>query len=91
MNINNNVNNVRWLASQKGEQVLVVDNYIFSKSGKNKTNPNICYWNCAFFKTTGCTAKAVTELQNLSDFRGQHDHPNSESEIRDRVLKVCQH
>jgi hypothetical protein len=25
MNINNNVNNVRWLASQKGEQVLVVD------------------------------------------------------------------
>jgi hypothetical protein len=50
MNINNNVNNVRWMASQKGEQVVVIDNYIFSKSGKKQEKSEHMLLELRFFQ-----------------------------------------
>lgn len=79
--------NVQWLTSTKGQPLLVVDDYMFHKNGKGK-NPDVLYWICASNGRTGCTVRATTDRQNLSDLRGVHCHVNDASGIRDSELKV---
>lgn len=79
--------NVQWLTSQKGQPMLVVDDYIFSKNGKGK-NQDVLYWICASNGHTACSVRATTERQVLTDFRGVHNHEDSASSLRDKTMKV---
>jgi hypothetical protein len=78
---------VKWVTSQRGQPQLVVDDYKYTNNGKGK-NANIMYWLCAGSKTYGCSVRAVTDRQALSDLRGQHQHPNDIVEVGNIEMKV---
>jgi hypothetical protein len=78
---------VKWVTSQRGQPQLVVDDYKYTNNGKGK-NANIMYWLCAGSKTFGCSVRAVTDRQALSDLRGQHQHPNDIVEVGNIEMKV---
>jgi hypothetical protein len=81
--------NVEWIKSQKGNDQLVVESYLFVSNGKGKA-VNVRYWVCS---TVGCKVKAKTEGTRLIDLSGlmngnDHGHENNCSELTSRGVKV---
>ncbi len=82
-----NQHTVQWLTSERGKPMLVVDDYIFANNGKGK-NPNVMYWICAGNASNGCSARAGTNGQALTELRGAHDHANDDVRIKGLKMKV---
>lgn len=85
------LHNVQWLTSNKGQPLLVIDDYIFKDAGKGKSQhaPNVRYWVCK----QRCGVKAKTDGQNLITVEGivnrpDHGHVSDSIEIKNRNLKV---
>jgi hypothetical protein len=81
--------NVQWTTSSKGQNQLVVDDYIFFKNGKGKI-PGFIYWICSSpgckvnAKTNGNQLVSVTNIVNPPD----HGHVNSNSYLSALNSKV---
>lgn len=81
--------NVTWIKSQKGQDQLVVDDFIFVVNGKGR-DPGVRYWCC---KTTGCVVTAKTDGQRLIEMKQlpnppDHGHINHNAELQNIELKV---
>lgn len=77
---------VDWITSKRGQPVLVVDNYIFSNSGKGKGNSDVRYWSCL---KGDCDVKATSSGCHLIYIsRPDHGHENDYSEVCGRKLVV---
>lgn len=82
--------NVKWIKSTKGNDQLVVDDYIYHCNGKGKAGA-VKYWICS---TPGCRVNAKTQGNNLLSLTGivnppDHGHANNSELISDLKLKVC--
>jgi hypothetical protein len=81
--------NVQWVKSSKGNDQLVIDDYIFSKNGKGKAY-GVLYWICS---TPGCKVNAKTLGNELVSVTGivnppDHGHINNSGIISALNLKV---
>ena len=81
--------NIRWTASSKGNDQLIVDEYILHTNGKGKT-PGVAYWICS---SPGCSVKAKTHGNHLVSVTGvvnppDHGHINNNSTLDDSNLTV---
>ena len=76
--------NVEWLVSQKGNEKLVVDHYLFICNGKGKPgHANVRYWSC---NTNGCNVRPKRNGNNLVDLMGVVNPPDSgDANDHDRV------
>lgn len=83
--------NIEWVVSQKGNEKLIVNGYLFTLNGKGKNanQPNVRYWVCA---ASGCTVKAKSDGNILTELRGTvneaHAHVNDSQQIGNIRLKV---
>jgi hypothetical protein len=74
-------NKISFIISQKGKEMLNIDNFIFKL---NKTNTKI-YYQCG---DPCCTVIAHTDLEDIIlNIKGNHCHPPEPEEIQIRTFK----
>lgn len=89
---NRQFNDVKWLRSQKGKDILTVDDYLFDICGNGKAD-GVRYWKCSNFKMSNCAVKAKTVGAVLTSITGidnppDHGHANDAERIRSQNFKI---
>ncbi|RWS24035.1 uncharacterized protein B4U80_10646 [Leptotrombidium deliense] len=77
---------LEYIKSQRGKDLLIIENYLFEKDKDAKNDPNTSYWRC---QTRSCKERVSVVSGELSRHNIIHTHPDhSEAINKKRKLKI---